>query len=235
MRIGKMSVEESHFVGLSFATSLLSGAVKLAVGAVTRSPLVLMNAAYNAVLCVPKALALASGRLPGARRRCGRACARPQHPGSETGIQLFAAASLVALGAVFLAFSNHALVNGETLHMDKIPAISFATCAFAKIGVSVYGLVREWGNKDGIVFSCKLANFADGLASIALTQTALRGIEGEGGDVWDAALGIAVGIVIAALGIWQLAHAARRRNASATAPTEAKRNDAEAESRPASR
>lgn len=196
MRIGAVSVEESHFVGLSFGTSLLSGVVKLAMGVATQSGLVLINAAYNMVLCVPKAFALASGRLPGARRRA---------PGDrDARTQLFAAASLMVLGAVFLAFSNHALVSGEALHMDKIPAISFATCAFAKIGVSIYGLVREWGNKDGVVFSCKLTNFADGLASIALTQTALRGIEGEGGDAWDAVLGIAVGIAIIALGMWQL-------------------------------
>lgn len=203
MRIGALSVKESHFVGLSFGTSLLSGMVKLAMGVATQSGLVLINAAYNVVLCVPKASALASGRLPGARHRKDRVRER-WGKASDARVQLFVAASLVALGAVFLAFSNHALVNGETLHMDKIPAISFATCAFAKISVGVYGLVKEWGNKESIVFSCKLTNFADGLASIALTQTALRGIEGEGGDAWDAAMGIAVGVAIIVLGVWQL-------------------------------
>ena len=123
---------------------------------------------------------------------------------SESRARLLTAVSLVVLGAVFLAFGNSMMLTGETLHLAKIPALAFTACAFVKIGVSIYGLRREWGNRDGVVFSCKLTNFADGLASIALTQTVLRGLQGSSGDVFDAVFSMAVGAVIVLLGICQL-------------------------------
>ena len=100
------------------------------------------------------------------------------------------------------------------LQLDKIAAISFATCAFAKIGVSSSGVVRLRSNRDDIMFFYRLTNLADAIASIVLTQMALLGIEGpvdETGIVASAAFGIAMGGLIVLYGVWMLVHVARMR------------------------
>lgn len=210
MRIGKLELGNSQFLRMSFASTVLSAAAKLAMGVMMQSVLVLINAFYNIVLCVPRAAALffgvgtGAGQPQTARERAERAAQI-----EAAGFQTLSAIALAVLGAVFVVYSYRMLVTGEHLQYSEIPAITFATCAFAKIGTAIYGVVKERHSSDGSVFTAKLTNLADAMASIALTQTLLRGTQGQGGDVFDAAFGIAVGAAIIGMGAWILIHTLR--------------------------
>ncbi len=224
MRIASIEVKDSHFLGLSFATSAFSGVAKLAMALFTQSFLVLVSGLYALVLCVPRMATLVGmgvghflrsgdeGHLTSAdldaRESASSGTRRPQE---------ISAVFLVMLGVLFVTMSNHTLVNGETtLNLGTIPAITFATCAFAKIGVAIYGVVKERGNSSSVVFANKLTSLADGMASIVLTQIALRGSQGESADIFDAAFGIVVGIAIVVMGIWLFVHVSRSRLVSDT-------------------
>lgn len=130
------------------------------------------------------------------------ACISPRDEAEESRSQALTAVFIVFLGLVFLGMSNHTFVNGEGLRMSTIPAITFATCAFTKIGTAIYGVVKERGNTSSVVFANKLTSLADGMASIVLTQMALRSSQGQQSDIFDAVFGMAVGFVIVLMGIW---------------------------------
>ena len=224
MRIAHIEVKDSHFLSLSFATSAFSGVAKLAMALLTQSFLVLVSGLYALVLCVPRVATLV-GTGTGRFLRSGdeghltsadldaRESAAPQTRRPQEVSAVF----LVVLGVLFVTMSNHTLVNGETtLNLSTIPAITFATCAFVKIGVAVYGVVKERSNSNSVVFANKLTSLADGMASIVLPQIALRGSQGEGADIFDAAFGIVVGIAIVIMGIWLFVRVSHSRLACDT-------------------
>lgn len=217
MRVASREVKPSHFMALSFASSLFAGLAKLVMAFLTQSLLVGFNALYSLVLCIPRfssaratrnrerahALRRHSGeRMPARSSKRTRASAGVRDEAEESRSQALTAVFIVFLGLVFLGMSNHTFVNGEGLRMSTIPAITFATCAFTKIGTAIYGVVKERGNTSSVVFANKLTSLADGMASIVLTQMALRSSQGQQSDIFDAVFGMAVGFVIVLMGIW---------------------------------
>lgn len=204
MKVGSIELDQRHFTGASFVTSAGSALIKLALGVFTQSLLVMLNGIYMLVLVAPRSAAffcqlfgsMTPERTP-TRERAFVRVARNEHL-----IQIIIAVSLIALGVSFIVLSNN--IEGTRLGLSTIPAISFATCAFAKLGVAIWGLVKLRGSQNSVVLANKLTGLADGMASIVLTQIALRELAGTAGDVFDTTLGVAVGIAIIALGAWYL-------------------------------
>ena len=222
MRIAAAEFQQSHFLGLSFATSALSAVAKLGIAFFTQSLLVLVSGLYALALCVPRVTALFSVKAHGPFR--SRTEAKDAETSSLTNAidtlearkpEEISAVFLVVLGVLFALMSGRTLATGETLpQLGMIPAITFATCAFSKIGVAIYGIVKERGNTGGIIFANKLTSLADGMASIVLTQITLRGAQGQSSDVFDGAFGLIVGGVIVIMGLWLFARVSRQRELS---------------------
>lgn len=193
-------VRRSDFIRLSFGTNAAAGALKLALGLAGLSPLVLLNAAYNGVLAAARLAML------GHRRAIDADAA------SEAGarrLQRTSSVALMALGCTFVAFNGLMLAQDRALSFDYNVALGFATCAFAKLGVAVYGIVRERKNPDGVVFACKLTNLADGMASIAITQAALLDITDSQNVLASGCFGAATGAAILGIGLWLRVRARR--------------------------
>lgn len=218
MRVGGITIDQTHFAGASFITTAISSASKLALGLITGSSLVLLNGIYLLVLILPRAFSFL-GRLVHDRlgtktdEEAADIMAPPQKTvRRERQVQIGTAASLIALGITFSFLSDH--VQGGSFGFSTIPAITFATMAFAKLGVAIWGLVKLRGNHQADILSCKLTSLADGMASIVLTQIALRQI-GAGGqaDSFDRTFGILIGIAIVAMGFRYLVYLLKERKA----------------------
>lgn len=206
MKVGTIELDQRHFTGASFVTSAGSSLIKLAMGVLTQSLLVILNGVYLLVLVAPRGAAF-FGELFGST--CVRhmdegeqALARARAARNEHLAQIAVAISLMALGVTFVVLSSN--VTGGRMGFSTIPAISFATCAFAKLGVAIWGLVKLRGSQSSLVLAGKLTGLADGMASIVLTQMALRELHGTTADIFDQILGVAVGIAIVLMGAWYL-------------------------------
>lgn len=218
MKPAGLGITQTHFAGASFASTAVSATAKVTIGVLSQSMLALLNGVYLVVLCAPKAIAFFSrlSSRDGAGSSAGTGevggPGKTELPGAnETSEQLLISLSLVALGITFALFSLGS--SGSRLEYGTIPAITFATCAFVKLGVAIWGMVKLRGQRTAIVTSGKLTSLADGMASIVLTQMALRGLEGQQTDVFDMALGVAVGAAIVVMGAYA-AWAARRGSAA---------------------
>lgn len=113
---------------------------------------------------------------------------------------------LILLGIMYLFVSLYMYYRGTNTNMHEYVTYLVALIAFTSLGTAIYGMVKYKRDREPLIKSIKITNFANALTSIVLTQVVLL-------DTFDNNMnystlngytGIGVGLVIIGLGIYMI-------------------------------
>lgn len=193
-----------RFLYASLAINFIIGIIKCITAITVLSPLFAISGLYNFTLC--------SAKVPYFywNKQVHKWDWKIKQQ-SERKSMLIMDCIIVVLGILFAVFGFRMLSTGEEVHYSEYSVYLLALCAFIKLGVSIYWIIKLKGSNLPIDFTMKLTNFADALVSIVLTQSALLVMKGVAkSSYYDGIFGILVGITVIIIGIVSIFKASKK-------------------------
>lgn len=146
---------------------------KLAVGVVSGSIFLCINAFYNAGMAAAKRTALYGYRK-------GHPDAETNEPQREYPACLAVGAIVLASSAIYIIYCLRLFLFGSDTRYSDIVSITIAAFTFTEIGLAVYGVAGLRHGREPAMLAVKLVNLATSLISLVLTQSALLSFTAEG-------------------------------------------------------
>ena len=112
---------------------------------------------------------------------------------------------LILLGIMYFFVSSYMYYKGTNTNMHEYITYLVALVAFYSIGSAIYGMIKYKKNKEPIIKSIKITNFASALTSIVLTQVVLLDTFSKGYDsTINGYTGMGVSLIIIILGLYMI-------------------------------
>ncbi|MCH9276797.1 hypothetical protein JS533_011015 [Bifidobacterium amazonense] len=182
---------------VSATIGMLTAVVKFAIGVWAMSLLFIATGVYYAILCAARSAVIRTHVRTRVITDANERRERELRVYRRTGMFLFVVGLAYAMSCVAM------LSVGRQPRTNMIVAITVATITSVKIGGAIRGMVVAHRTKDPIDSSVKYLSFADALFSLVTTQNVLLLAEhSPNATVSSALFGIALGVVVMALGIW---------------------------------
>jgi divalent metal cation (Fe/Co/Zn/Cd) transporter len=192
------------YIGFSFLKNLATGIGKLFIGLSSSSALIILNGIYNLILCFFKFISISTGKMIDKRVIKQTKINLKQY---DFLLHFMMGVSVVIMGIILFVSSMHTYQSGEMLRYNSYSVYMLALGTFIKLGFSIYGTVTFRNNKEELIFSTKLTNFADALFSLVLTACAIFTMKNtENASFYSAAFGIFASNVIFVIGVWLIVH-----------------------------
>ncbi|KRL12736.1 hypothetical protein [Schleiferilactobacillus perolens] len=176
---------------VSTSFSFVLALVKIGIGVWTSSLWLLIFGGYYVVLAIARSLFL-------------QHYSRSRRKNEVLAAQQFVRAggfAYVLLGTAFTACAYIMFRGGYQTHFSRIAAITVATMGFYKITLAIVGFIRARRSAHGPLVFLKAMSLADGAMAIVLTQYALLSMESQAVNQVTGLFGMAVGTVIALVGV----------------------------------
>ncbi len=124
----------------------------------------------------------------------------------EYKIYLKNGAMLILLGIMYFGVSSYMYFYGTNTYMHEYITYLVALMAFYSIGTAIYGIIKYKRNKNPLIKSIKLTNFANALTHIVLTQVTLLDTfeKNYNSRMINGYTGIAVSLIIILVGLYMI-------------------------------
>lgn len=112
---------------------------------------------------------------------------------------------LILLGVMYFCVSSYMYYNGINTNIHEYITYLVASISFYSIGMAIYGMVKYKRNREPILKSIKITNFASALTSIVLTQVVLLDTFAmQYNSSINGCTGMGVSIIIMLLGLYMI-------------------------------
>ncbi len=178
---------------MGFITNLFYFVFKITVGILFKNPLLVAIALYNLLIGFVKALS-------------SRGLLKNKDDIKDTKTYLTGGVLLAISSILYIIYISNQVGNPYHIEYTPVIAIVIATFSTCRIGLSINGLVKFKG-RTLIIKQYKLTNFATALTNLVLTQMAILSFMPiPSMHTYNAVLGIIVGSVILACGLFITIH-----------------------------
>ncbi len=168
---------------LSVAISAIATLVKMIAGAVSLSVFTVLSAFYSCGFSIAKALCVKG---------------RKENVAGRKAALFLAVAGVTGVSSVFYTVGAvRQILSPADFGYGLIPAIAVAAVAFYDLISALVGLVGAARKNDGFGTEMKRINLSGALAALALAQTALMSVVGEGASPSAGIFGIIAGAATA--------------------------------------
>lgn len=123
---------------------------------------------------------------------------------------------LLISGALFIIYMTRLFFIQESKEYGLILSIAIAAFSFAEFGLSIYNFVRARKTDDVLLQSFKGCSLVSSCYAIVLTQVALLSATGTEGGIYNAIVGVVMGALALAIGLYVLIKAAKSPQISVT-------------------
>ena len=196
--------EPYTLAGLSGAGNILLGLGKILSGILSLSAFVCVNGLYTLGMVLARYCALAGA-------------VRTQDAKQQSVYYRRSGMILIAASLLYIGCSAWNVFHPREVSYHMYVALAIATFTFAEIGINLYGMLTNRGNRTPLVHAIKTINLAAALISLVLTQSALLSFAGDGrhDPAVNGLMGLLSGTCAVLLGIfmlWRIGRLEHREN-----------------------
>ena len=193
-----------HLAGISGAGNILLGLGKILSGILSLSAFVCVNGLYTLGMVLARYCALAGA-------------VRTQDAKQQSVYYRRSGMILIAASLLYIGCSAWNVFHPREVSYHMYVALAIATFTFAEIGINLYGMLTNRGNRTPLLHAIKTINLAAALISLVLTQSALLSFAGDGrhDPAVNGLMGLLSGTCAVLLGIfmlWRIGRLEHREN-----------------------